>query len=51
MLTEIYFEAFLVDEDLADQDWDAWDSGKIDNLTAYLVWRQIVNRKSKGVRT
>jgi hypothetical protein len=27
MLTEIYIEALLVDEDLADQVWDAWDEG------------------------
>jgi len=27
MLTEIYIEALLVDEELADQVWKAWDSG------------------------
>jgi len=27
MLTEIYVEALLVDEDLADQVWEAWDQG------------------------
>ena len=27
MLTEIYIEALLVDEDLADQVWEAWDQG------------------------
>ena len=42
MLTEIYIEALLVDEDLADQVWEAWDVGEVDNLTAYLVWWQIV---------
>ncbi len=26
MLTEIYIEALLVDEDLADQVWEAWDA-------------------------
>ena len=25
MLTEIYIEALLVDEDLADQVWELWD--------------------------
>ncbi len=25
MLTEIYIEALLVDEELADQIWEAWD--------------------------
>ena len=28
MLTEIYIEALLVDEELADQIWDVWDQGK-----------------------
>jgi hypothetical protein len=27
MLCEAYIEALLVDEDLADQVWDAWDKG------------------------
>ena len=27
MLTEIYIEALLVDEELADQVWEAWDKG------------------------
>ncbi len=34
MLTEIYIEALLVDEELADQVWEAWDTGEIDDLTA-----------------
>ena len=38
MLTEIYIEALLVDEELADQVWDAWDAGEIDDLTAWLAW-------------
>jgi len=29
MLTEIYIEALLVDEELADQVWEAWDVGEI----------------------
>ncbi len=35
MLTEIYIEALLVDEELADQ---AWDAGVIADLPAFLVW-------------
>ncbi len=31
MLTEIYIQALLVDEDLADQVWEAWDKGEIDD--------------------
>ena len=29
MLTEVYIEALLVDEELADQVWEAWDAGEI----------------------
>jgi len=32
MLTEIYIEALLVDEELADQVWAAWDKGAKDNV-------------------
>ncbi len=32
MLTEIYIEALLVDEELADQVWDAWDKGEISDF-------------------
>ncbi len=35
MLTEAYIEALLVDEDLADQVWQAWE---IDDLGACLAW-------------
>ena len=38
MLAEIYIEALLVDEDLADQDWEAWDKGEIDDQMAWLAW-------------
>ncbi len=29
MLTELYIDALLVDEDLADQVWELWDGGQI----------------------
>ncbi len=29
MLTEIYIEALLIDEELADQVWEAWVKGEI----------------------
>ncbi len=38
MLTEIYIEALLVDEDLADQEWEAWDKGEIDDQVGWLGW-------------
>ena len=37
MLTEIYIEALLVDEDLADRVWEAWDGGEIDEATAVVA--------------
>ncbi len=42
MLTEIYIEALLVDEDLADQVWEAWNNGEIDDLMALTMWVRIV---------
>ncbi len=38
MLTEIYIEALLVDEELADQVWEACDAGEIDDQLAWLAW-------------
>ncbi len=38
MLTEIYVETLLVDEALADQVWEAWDKGEIDETIAVLAW-------------
>ena len=43
MLTERYIEALLIDEDLADQVWDAWYSGLADDPTAILAWLMIPN--------
>ncbi len=37
-LIEIYIEALLVDEELADQVWEAWDTGEIDGLTVCVAW-------------
>ena len=44
MLTKIYIEALLVDEELADQVWEAWDAGEIDDLGACVAWLQVVSR-------
>ncbi len=38
MLTQIYIEALLVDEELADQVWEAWDSREIDDSVATWAW-------------
>ena len=41
MLAEIYIDALLVDEDLADQVWELWNIGLIsDDLTA-IAWMMI----------
>ncbi len=38
MLTVIYVEALLVDDELADQVWEAWESGTIDDPIACMAW-------------
>ncbi len=38
MLTEIYISSLLVDEELADQVWELWDTGQIDDVCALLAW-------------
>ena len=37
-MLEIYIEALLVDEEMADQVWEAWDKGEIDGQVAWLAW-------------
>ena len=41
MLTEIYIEALLVDEELADQGGAAWYKGLADDETACIAWSLI----------
>ena len=43
MLTEIFIEALLVDEELADV-WEAWDKGEIDDQIVCIAWMLIVER-------
>ena len=38
MLTEIYISALLVDEELAEQVWAAWDAGVITDDLAAFAW-------------
>ena len=38
MLTELYIEALLVDEDLADQVWELWDVELIPDELAAIAW-------------
>ncbi len=37
MLAETYIEALLVDEELADQVWEAWDAGEANDQTACIA--------------
>ncbi len=41
MLTEIYIEALLVNKEAADQVWEAWDTGVIDEATACCAWLHV----------
>jgi len=38
MLAEIYVEALMVDEELADQVWGLWDKGEIGEVNAWWAW-------------
>ncbi len=38
MLAEIYIEALLIDEELADQVREAWDKGEIEDQVAWLSY-------------
>ncbi len=38
MLTELYISAVLVDEELADLVWEAWEAGLIDDEQAAVAW-------------
>ena len=38
MLSELYIEALLADEDLADQVWELWDAGIITDGLAAWAW-------------
>ena len=44
MLTEIDIEALLVDRELADQVWEAWDKRKISDSVAEWAWENICVR-------
>ncbi len=49
MLSQPYIDALLVDEEAADQVWEAWDKGEIDNGTAHLAWGIIANNPFRHV--
>ena len=41
MLTKIYIEALIANEKLADQVWEAWDRGEIDDAVVCVAWIMI----------
>ena len=41
MLTEIYIQALLVDEELADQVWMLWHNCEVTDETACIAWMLI----------
>ena len=51
MFTEIYIEALLVDEEQADQVWEAWDRREIDGQLAWLAWWLIVETSALPLRS
>jgi hypothetical protein len=48
MLTDIHIEALLVDEELADQVWEAWDAGETDDEAACIAWMLIAGLVYRG---
>ena len=41
MLTELYIEALLVDQELADLVWYMWNAGVINDDLAVVAWLQV----------
>ena len=50
MLTELYIDALLVNEELADRVWEAWDAGEIDDQIACIAWLMIAESISAAYR-
>jgi len=42
-VTEIYIEALLFNEELADQVWEAWASGEADDETGCIAWMLVAS--------
>ena len=43
MLTELYIQALLVDEELADQVWEAWNAEVVTEEVAAWAWWMITD--------
>jgi len=46
MLTELYIEALLVDEDLANQVWELWNARLVSDELAAMVWWLVASDRS-----
>ncbi len=44
MLCEMYVEALLANEALADQVWHLWDDGEIEDAVELLAWLLVATR-------
>ena len=42
MFCSIYIEALLVNEDLADLVWEAWNAGELCDVAASVAWLSMV---------
>ena len=49
MFTELYIEALLVDGELADLVWEAWNFRLIPDLIAKLTWLEIAWKSPETV--
>ena len=49
MLTKFYIGALLVDEELADLVWEAWDAGLIPDDAALMAWVLTAGALSRAV--
>ena len=50
MLTELYIEALLMDEALADEVWSLWDAGEITDEMAAWAWWLLVSDTLGAIR-
>ncbi len=48
MLCSIYIEALLVNEDLADLVWEAWNAGELCDVAASTAWLLVIRLFSSG---
>ena len=46
MLLSIYIEALLVNQELADQVWEAWNAGELCDMVAASAWLAMLRPSS-----